>query len=280
MQKVFELNIFLMFILVASPLVAQSYLGIRNSEQQALPHFAIQFNGNQTLRSNAEGIIFLEKAISKVYFKKSKIEILHEEYLLHSKDLTADTLWVEVVRCQLLKGHVKTKNNFPLAGIRILLIHQESTQPTVSDEFGNFLLRVPNNKPLSRNDLIAFDISLTRLDLDYDIQLYPNDSLELIIEKSPQIVESVWLLNEDAQAMPNTTIFIDGKAYLSDADGKVKITHPVSELSAFYGQAMQVLKLEYTPQDAGMKVYLYTPDNPQLQFKTVHLGNRWVKNKD
>ncbi len=280
MQKVFELNIFLMFILIASPLNAQSYLGIRNTEQQLLPFFAIQLNGKQDLRSNAEGIIVLEKPISKASFKKSKIDILSEAYILHQKDISAETLWVEVETCHLLKGHIRTKNNFPLAGIRILLIDQESTQPSISDENGNFFLKIAKSKTLSKNEIIAFDVSFTRLDLDYDIKLYPDNSLELIIEKTPQTVRKVLLLNEDEQTLPNTAIFIDGKAYLSDANGQVQLMHHASELSAFYGQDMQVLKLDYVHKEERMKVYLYTSDNPQIQFKTVHLGNRWVKNKE
>lgn len=280
MQKVFELNVLLMFILLAPPLVAQSYLGIRNKEQQILPHFAIKLNGKQDLRSNAEGIIRLEKPISKASFKKSSIEILHEDYILTHKDISAETLWVEVETCQLLKGNVKTKNNFPLAGIRILLINQESTQPIISDEQGNFLLKVPKSKALSKNDLIAFDVSFTRLDLDYDIKLYPDSFLELIIEKTPKTVQKVLLLDEDKQALAYTTIFIDGKTYCSDSNGTVHLKHHASELSAFQGEDLQVLKLDYIAEEENMKVYLYTPDNPQIQFKSVHLGNRWVKNKE
>lgn len=280
MQKVFELNIFLTFILIVSPLAAQGYLGIRTTEQQVLPHFAIQLNGKQDLRSNAEGIITLEKPISKASFKKSKIEIISEKYILCQKDISAETLWVEVETCQILKGHIRTKNNLPLAGIRILLIEQESTKPSISDENGNFSLKIAKSKTLSKNEIIAFDVSFTRLDLDYDIRLYPDNSLELIIEKTPQIVRKVLLLNEDEQILPKTAIFIDGKAYLSDANGQVQLMHPASELSAFYGDDMQVLKLEYVAKEENMKVYLYTPENPQIQFKTVHLGNRWVKNKD
>jgi hypothetical protein len=264
------------------PIRAQINVCVYDEKGQSMPQINVLLEDTYLIKSDIKGNLQLPESFTLSRFLKSNIKIKDNQYVFKAKESKDSTASIQVEKCYILKGNIKTKNNFPLAGIKVMLLNIQGFQAVETDLNGNFQLKIPQRIYLKKLEIAAFDASLARLSLDYDINIKEDMSMELCVEKYPRPIQKVKLLDQDHQVMKNTTIFIDGKEYISNQYGMIDINHKASEMSAFRVDYLQISSMKFLDKEANMYIYLYSTDNVNLPLSThsKNLGNRWIKNQD
>ncbi|NJL13491.1 MAG: hypothetical protein HC913_11120 [Microscillaceae bacterium] len=175
-------------------------------------------------------------------------------------------------------GKVHSRNQYPLAGIKILPLGLRGVKAVETDAQGNFQLYLPEDVELAKQEFIAFDASLSRLNLDYKVALLGGGELDFCVEWNPVPVRQVQLYDLDQKPLAGIELLIDGQRYQADAAGKIILKHQATDFSAFRADALQIAQLKFLRPQSLMQVYLYETDNASLAMPLLNTpGNRLIQ---
>ncbi|GAB4402216.1 MAG: hypothetical protein OHK0053_25970 [Microscillaceae bacterium] len=175
-------------------------------------------------------------------------------------------------------GKVHSRNQYPLAGIKILPLGIRGVKAVETDVQGNFQLYLPEDIELAKQEFIAFDASLSRLNLDYKVALLRGEELDFCVEWNPVPLRQVQLYDINQKPLAGLELLIDGQRYQADAEGKITLRHQATDFSAFRADALQIAQLKFLRTQSLMQVYLYETDNASLAMPLLNTpGNRMIQ---
>ncbi len=253
---------------------------VHNGDFDQVSQVKVRINDTYEAMSDAQGSFQIN--IPEKVFKPFRVSIEKKEHLLKGWRYQNGNLVVMLHETYTLTGRVLEVGKDPVEDMQILLVGLQGMKPLHTDQNGEFSLVLPKNFDIEEKSfLIAFDSDKRKNKINYKVKKQGDTLINFLVEFVPREVQKVRIRDGENRPVPQLSLKIDSRRFVSDTKGELALPKSVSDRSVFWADLHNITHFYYDSDKLSLTIFVNALGEGEVSKpREIHyLDDRFIRNQ-